>query len=136
MSAVAVQSDGVAKLQQARTAALAKIEEARNRRAKRLKEAKGEANLEIEAFKSQQEAHYNSLELQVCTSFVTDFAQVNSQYGPHEEICNKMTIEQLDLLQRSFQSNKNKALQLLLSKVLDVKPVVHVNFGFKSPGSQ
>ncbi|KAH8860381.1 V-type proton ATPase subunit G 1 isoform 2 [Schistosoma japonicum] len=125
MSAVAVQSDGVAKLQQARTAALAKIEEARNRRAKRLKEAKGEANLEIEAFKSQQEAHYNSLEL-----------QVNSQYGPHEEICNKMTIEQLDLLQRSFQSNKNKALQLLLSKVLDVKPVVHVNFGFKSPGSQ
>ncbi|CAH8510755.1 unnamed protein product [Schistosoma margrebowiei] len=124
MSAVAAQSDGVAKLQQARTAALAKIEEARNRRAKRLKEAKGEANLEVDAFKAQQEAHYNSLEL-----------QVNSQYGPYEEVCRQMTDEQLKSMQHSFQSNKNAALQLLLSKVLDVKPVVHVNFGFKSPGS-
>ncbi|CAH8497242.1 unnamed protein product [Heterobilharzia americana] len=124
MSAVAAQSDGVAKLQQARTAALAKIEEARNRRAKRLKEAKGEANLEVEVFKAQQEAHFNSLELQVTT-----------QYGPFEEVCRQMTAKQLDSMQRSFLSNKESALSLLLSKVLDVKPVVHVNYVYNSPCS-
>ncbi|CAH8842941.1 unnamed protein product [Trichobilharzia szidati] len=124
MSAVAAQSEGVTKLQQARTAALAKIEEARNRRAKRLKDAKGEANVEVEAFKAQQEAHYNSLEL-----------QMNSQLGPYEEVCRQMTTEQLNAIQRSFLSNKDAALKLLLSTVLDVKPVVHVNFGYNKAAS-
>ncbi|KAF7257827.1 hypothetical protein EG68_04729 [Paragonimus skrjabini miyazakii] len=117
MSSAVAPTDGVAQLQLARAAALAKVDEARIRRARRLKEAKDEAKAEIDHYKSIQDAHYNKLE-----------EQVNDRQSGFEDSSRKATAEQLASIARSFDANKETALRLLMSSVLNVQPRCHKNF--------
>ncbi|CAL8095732.1 unnamed protein product [Calicophoron daubneyi] len=109
--------DGVAQLQTARTAALEKVNEARTRKIKRLQQAKVEANSEMELYKKELEAHCQALQ-----------AEVESSKGGMEESSRVLTEEYLRRITESYKSNKEAALELLLSSILDIKPQVNANF--------
>jgi len=82
-----------------------------------VKEARSEAAKEIEAYKKQKDEEMSAAEKE--TSGDTSSLQTE---------LDESTQKQIDALKSSFSQNKDKVIEELLQKVVEINPELHRNY--------
>ncbi|GAA6061828.1 hypothetical protein JCM10212_001134 [Sporobolomyces blumeae] len=117
---MAANSQGIATLLDAEKEAAQIVAKAREYRTQRLKDARGEASKEIDALKKKKDDEFHQFE-----------SQHSNDSSDSQDKVNQSTQEQLDKIASSFQSNKDKVVEQLLERVVQVKAEPHRNLALK-----
>uniref|UniRef100_A0A915CZT9 V-type proton ATPase subunit G n=1 Tax=Ditylenchus dipsaci TaxID=166011 RepID=A0A915CZT9_9BILA len=109
-------SYGIRVLVEAEHSAANKLEEARERRKLRLREARVDAKHEVEQFRKELEEKFHKL-----------LEQVDANQKKTNAEIEKMTVAELKKLDLQMEQNKEKALQLLEEKLVNIEAHPHQN---------
>ncbi|KAF8489317.1 V-type ATPase [Gautieria morchelliformis] len=112
----AQQTQGIQTLLEAEKEAAKVVQQARQHRVQRLKDARAEANREVEEYKRQKEQEYKAFESKHAGS---------TQYS--QSRVDKETDAKIAAIESAYQGRKEAVVQLLLDRVVLVKPELHRN---------
>lgn len=110
-------SQGITALLDAEKEAQKIVQKARDYRTARVKEARSEAAKEIEAYKKSKDEEFSANEKE----HSGDSSNLQSELDEN-------TQKQIDALKSSFGQNKEKVIQELLEKVVEINPELHRNY--------
>ncbi|SCZ93116.1 BZ3500_MvSof-1268-A1-R1_Chr6-2g08471 [Microbotryum saponariae] len=136
-------SQGISALLDSEKEAAAIVQKAREYRTQRIKDARGEASKEIDALKKKADDEFSQFEQQVTLAWHPLEATRNIELtassshpcpkhsgdsSTSQTQVDEYTSDQLGKIASSFDQNKDKVVDDLLQRVVEVNPRLHKNY--------